>query len=336
MEAIEIESPARLHMGFIDPSGSGSRRFGSLGLALDGLSTRVRLSRAGTVAEAYSVAADQARPELLRAARYLETLRCAFDFADPLSLEILDAIPPHAGLGSGTQLALAIGFAMTRLSGRHLSVAQLAALTDRGARSGIGVGAFEQGGFVVDGGRGADTTVPPVIARQAFPAAWRIILLFDGSFCGLHGDAEVSAFRKLPPFPSQKADHLARLTLTQVLPALAEADYEGFAPALSEIQAANGDHFAPAQGGRFTSPDVSRWLRWFGERGARALGQSSWGPTGFVITATAEEARRLLAEAKSVRQENDPVRFRSLAARNAGARINEFDTPLHASAALNS
>ena len=325
MDAIEIESPARLHLGFIDPSGSGPRRFGSLGLALDGLSIRLRLSRAASEAAAYRVASDQARGELERAAQHLERLRRSFDCSAPLSLEILEAIPPHAGLGSGTQLALAVGFALARLSGRALPLRQIAALTERGARSGIGIGAFELGGFVVDGGRGHDTLVPPIVARLAFPPSWRVILLFDPSFRGLHGDAEVAAFRSLPPFPAEQADHLARLTLMQVLPGLAEADFAQFGPAVSEIQAAVGDHFAPAQGGRFASPAVARWLAWFAERGAVCHGQSSWGPTGFVITASAEQAHLLLEAAKRERAAADPVRFRSVGGRNAGARIHEFE-----------
>ncbi len=325
MDAIEIESPARLHLGFIDPSGSGRRRFGSLGLALDGLSTRLRLSRADSEASAYTVASDLARPELERAARHLEHLRRNFGYTAPLCTEILEAIPPHAGLGSGTQLALAMGFALARLSGRQLPVRQIAALTERGARSGIGIGAFEQGGFVVDGGRGPETVVPPVIARQTFPTAWRAILIFDAGFVGLHGDAEVAAFRSLPAMPAQTADHLARLTLMQVLPGLAEADFAQFGPAISEIQATIGDHFAPAQGGRFASPAVARWLAWFAGCGAVCYGQSSWGPTGFVITASAKEAHTLIDSAKATRTPEDPVRFCSVAGRNAGARVQEFD-----------
>lgn len=336
MDAIEIESPARLHLGFVDPSGSDMRRFGSLGLALDGLSTRLRLSRTGSEASAYMVASDLARPELERAARHLERLRRAFGYTAPLCTEILEAIPRHAGLGSGTQLALAMGFALARLSGRQLPVRQIAALTERGARSGIGIGAFEQGGFVVDGGRGPETVVPPVIARATFPPAWRVILIFDASYVGLHGDAEVAAFRSLAPLSPQRADHLARLTLMQVLPGLAEADFSQFGPAISEIQATIGDYFAPAQGARFASPAVARWLAWFADRGATCYGQSSWGPTGFIITASAEEARTLLESAKAARTPEDPVRFRSVAGRNAGARVHEFDISPRNQCLLNS
>jgi beta-RFAP synthase len=323
MTAIEVESPARLHLGFIDPNGSAGRRFGSLGLTLDGLSTRVRLSRATSQANAYVVASDVARPELARAQVHLERLRQSCNYSEPLSLELLDAIPAHAGLGSGTQLALALGYAMTRLAGCNWSTRQIAALTDRGNRSGIGIGAFEQGGFIVDGGRGAATEVPPVISRLPFPANWRVILLFDQTFAGVHGDAEIEAFRRLPPFTAASAGRLAQLTLMNVLPGLAEADFPLFGRAISEIQAAVGDHFAPAQGGRFASRNVARWLDWFAARGSLCFGQSSWGPTGFVITASADEANALLHAAKSSREVGDPVRFRTVSGRNAGARINE-------------
>jgi beta-RFAP synthase len=323
MEAIEVESPARLHLGFIDPSGTVGRRFGSLGLTVDGLSTRLRLSRAASFSDAYVVASDIARSEIGRAKAHLERLRRACGYAEPLSLELLDAIPPHAGLGSGTQLALALGYALTRLAGRNWSPRQIAALTDRGNRSGIGIGAFEQGGFIVDGGRGPSTEVPPVIARLAFPANWRVILLFDQTFAGVHGDAEIEVFRRLPPFSSGSAGRLAQLTLLNVLPGLAEADFPLFGGAITEIQAAVGDHFAPAQGGRFASRDVARWLAWFAARGSICHGQSSWGPTGFVITASADEASTLLHAAKVARRPGDPVRFRTVTGRNAGARINE-------------
>ncbi|HMM53624.1 MAG TPA: hypothetical protein PKC23_01260 [Candidatus Desulfobacillus sp.] len=326
MHAIDIECPARLHLGFIDPGAASGRRFGSLGLALDGIGTRLRAQRARSAREAWFVAGERAQADRDRARDCLERLRQALDFRAPLAIELLDAIPPHAGLGSGTQLALALGYALARLAGRPLSAREVAALTGRGARSGIGIGVFEQGGFLVDGGRTERTLLPPIVARQPFPAAWRALLVFDATRSGLSGAAEAEAFRALPPFPARQAQRIAQLTLLHILPALAEADFERFAPAVGEIQALVGDHFAPAQGGRFASRNVARWLDWFTARGARCVGQSSWGPTGFVMTASAEEARRLLEAAKAARAPDDPVRFRSVAGRNAGARIVESNS----------
>ncbi len=321
IDAIEIESPARLHLGFIDPSGTHARRYGSLGLALDGLCTRLRLARAPT--DALSGTTDTTRLEMPRVHQRLQALRIALDFHDPLALELLETIPPHAGLGSGTQIALALGYGLTRIAGREMNVRQIAALTERGARSGIGIGAFEQGGFVLDGGRGPRTEVPPIIARLTFPAGWRVLLLFDVTFAGLHGAAEVEAFRNLPAFPAERAAGLAHLSLMTVLPALAENNFAQFGSAITQIQAAIGDHFSPAQGGRFASPRVARWLQWFAAQGATCYGQSSWGPTGFVIVPDAQEARSYIEAAKRVRSRDDPVRFRTFAARNMGARISE-------------
>jgi len=321
MDAIEIESPARLHLGFIDPSGSGTRRYGSLGLALDGLATRVRL--AWSAADSIEARTQSAGAELPRLRQRLQALRGALNIHEPLAVELQEAIVPHAGLGSGTQLALALGYGLARLGGRELSVRQIAALGERGARSGIGIGAFEQGGFVLDGGRGPHTEVPPIIARLPFPSAWRVILLFDATYTGLHGADEVAAFARLPPFAPDKAAALAHLCLMTVLPALAEADFAAFGPAVTRIQACVGDHFAPAQGGRYASTRVAHWLAWFAAHGAVCYGQSSWGPTGFVIVASAEEARTLIDAAKRARTADDPLRLRSVAARNVGARITE-------------
>ena len=52
-------------------------------------------------------------------------------------------------LGSGTQLALAVAAALRALHGYPLDPREDAVLLDRGARSGIGIGIFEQGGLVV-------------------------------------------------------------------------------------------------------------------------------------------------------------------------------------------
>ena len=318
---IDVDAPARLHLGFIDPSGAASRRFGSLGLTLEGLSTRLRVAPAEV--DTVRAASTTAQAEVARVQRHLAGLKQAFSFTGHLAVDLQEVILPHAGLGSGTQLALALGHAMARLAAHRTTSADIAALTDRGARSGIGVGCFDQGGFIVDGGRGPTTVIPPVISRLAFPEPWRVILLFDPTFRGMHGQAEVEAFRRLPPFPASEAAQLAQRCLMNVLPGLAEGDFPLFASAVTRIQSSVGDHFAPAQGGRYASPDVARWLDWFASEGATCYGQSSWGPTGFVIVADPDEARFRLEAAKARRDSGDPVRFRSVSGRNCGARISE-------------
>jgi predicted sugar kinase len=106
----------------------------------------------------------------------------------------------------------------------------------------------------------------------------------------------------------------------RALPALAEADLQNFGQAITEIQRRVGDHFAPAQGGRFTSPRVAAMLHHFDELGATCLGQTSWGPTGFVVTDGEDAAQALLREARA-RWGSDAssCELRIVAARNRGA-----------------
>ncbi|HWT20211.1 MAG TPA: beta-ribofuranosylaminobenzene 5'-phosphate synthase, partial [Variovorax sp.] len=44
VRTVSVSAPGRLHLGFLDPSGSLGRAFGSLGLVIDGFTTDVELS----------------------------------------------------------------------------------------------------------------------------------------------------------------------------------------------------------------------------------------------------------------------------------------------------
>lgn len=310
---IVVDAPARLHLGFVDLNGGLGRRFGSLGVTLDGVATRLRLRRA----ERTTVQGPQSD----RAALWLARLHAALGIREGATVRVDEAIPAHAGLGSGTQMALALGAAMSEAFGLGLAAREIAHLLDRGARSGIGIGAFELGGFILDGGRGAADAPPPLISRIAFPSPWRILLILDHASQGLHGPAEAAAFRALPPFPPQQAAHLARLTLMQLLPALAEADLESFGRAVNELQCAIGDHFAPAQGGRYASPKVAAALAFLEDQGADCVGQSSWGPTGFAITDSSERALRLAHALRQRFAAEAGVECRVVQGCNSGARI---------------
>jgi len=296
------------------------RRFGSLGLTLDGLVTRLRLQA--------SPRSTAQGPQSDRAATCLARLRETLGSGNDATLIVEEAIPAHAGLGSGTQMALAVGAAASEAWGLGLSPREIAHLLDRGARSGIGIGAFETGGFLVDGGRGDSDAPPPLISRIPFPGHWRVLLIFDHATRGLHGASEIAAFRDLPPFAPQQAAHLARLVLMQILPALAEADLEPFGSGVSELQRAVGDHFAPAQGGRFASRRVAAALSVLQARGVCCLGQSSWGPTGFAIVDTAERAHDLARELRDRFPGEAELEFRVVAGSNRGARIRVQETAL--------
>ena len=153
-----------------------------------------------------------------------------------------------------------------------------------------------------------------------FPEKWRIILVMDDEGKGLHGAAETDAFRKLPPFAPELSAHLCRLVLMGALPALAERDFERFAAAVAEIQNTVGDHFAPAQGGRYASPAVAAALEWFKNEGWTGVGQSSWGPTGFILMDSAGQAEALVKKARGNWAGDGRLRFVICRGRNSGGR----------------
>ena len=110
--ALTLRAPGRLHLGFLDPDGSIGRRFGSLGLVIEGFETRIRVSASPRHAVTASGPAERA--EIGRVSEHLQCLQRHRGRAAPLALHLERVLPAHAGFGSGTQLALAIGRAFAQ------------------------------------------------------------------------------------------------------------------------------------------------------------------------------------------------------------------------------
>lgn len=310
---VRVVAPARLHMGFLDLGGSLGRRFGSIGVGINEIATRLSLTPSDRLT-AHGPGADRVAAAV---SKFVSAL--GRDFAVEIHIE--EAIPGHIGLGSGTQLELAVGMALSRLFGLDLAVRDLAPIVERGARSGIGIAVFEQGGLVVDGGRGENTVIPPVIARLEFPADWRLVLVLDERDLGLHGEDEIEAFRALPLFPAEEGARLCHLLLMKGLPALVERDIRGFGEVIAELQRSVGDYFAPAQGGRFTSTDVAEALSFLESQGAVGIGQSSWGPTGFCLVGNAARGKALVRAAQREFAGKAGIQFLLATPRNQGADV---------------
>ncbi len=160
------------------------------------------------------------------------------------------------------------------LEGLDHGTSELGELMDRGARSSIGMAAFERGGFIVDGGRGALDHPPPILLRADFPEAWRVLLILDTRTTGVHGEAEAQAFARLPPLPETAAAHVCRLVLMQLVPGLMEADIGAFGAAVTEIQSIVGGHFAAAQGGASMDEPCRRTHRRHAQGGRRTRHRS--------------------------------------------------------------
>lgn len=211
-----------------------------------------------------------------------------------MTIELIKLIPSHVGLGSGTQLAIAIGTALCRLHNISASTQQVAQHLSRGARSGIGIATFDHGGFIVDGGLEDTSVIPPLLAHYNFPQDWRIILIMDTSNQGIHGEQELSAFDNLSSFPLADSQAICHHVLMRLLPAIVEQQMRPFGQAITDIQSLIGDHFAPAQGGRYTSTRVALLLLHAQNLGHVGIAQSSWGPTGCIFVENEDTANKLV------------------------------------------
>ncbi|MGH6927150.1 MAG: hypothetical protein ACREEV_02440, partial [Dongiaceae bacterium] len=97
-DCVTVSVGARLHLGFLDLNGGLGRRFGSLGLAIEEPQTVVELSR--------DLRDSANGPQAERAGQHLARLASHLGLPAGHRLVIHEAVSPHAGLGSGTQLAL--------------------------------------------------------------------------------------------------------------------------------------------------------------------------------------------------------------------------------------
>jgi beta-RFAP synthase len=213
--------------------------------------------------------------------------------ARSVRLDLQHEIPPHAGLGSGTQLALATCEAFCKLQGIEYDFARLMRLSGRGERSAIGLFGYQQGGFLIDAGHSVGASQGSLAARINFPTDWRILLLRPKTSQGLHGPAERRAFEELNAMPEALTGQLCRLVLTEILPSLQAADFPSFAESITDYGHLIGEFFAPLQGGVFSSQQMSAIAERLQAECRTGIAQSSWGPTLAVFAESFEHAEAM-------------------------------------------
>jgi len=321
--AVELRTPARLHLGMFSFGVPEARAFGGVGVMVDRPGVHLRLRRAERL--------EARGPLAERALEFARTCLRAWNLPDSgCAIEVVNAAPPHAGLGSGTQLALAVAAGMRRLfrpSGEAVDppaaphpaqsaadvtehewgfdigdAIELARLTGRGRRSCVGVYGFSRGGLILESGRvprpgdddDATRDFSPMVARVRLPSAWRCVVLLGREAVGLHGDAERAAFARLPPVPAAVTGELARIALLELLPAAVEGKFIEFALAVGRYGAAAGKPFATESAALPHAAATAQLLELLTELGAPGCAQSSWGPAVIACCESLEAAGALV------------------------------------------
>ncbi len=303
-----IRTPSRIHVTLIDMHGGSGRVDGGVGITLDEPGILLEAELSGVLSVRGGDPALQKRVGGI-AMDVLQKLGAEGGVA----ITVRNSYAPHVGLGSGSQLALAVARAISELYGRHIPVRELAKLVGRGGTSGIGTAAFEYGGFIVDGGHRFGTggekrdfrpsaasrgvSPPHVIARHDFPSDWRILLAIPAVPAGASGDKETDIFRNNCPVPLEEVRELSHEVLMRMLPGIASRDLDLFGSSINAVQKLGFKKVELS----IQPPEVAGLLDVLREAGAAGAGLSSFGPAVYAIgdtgmTGIEQAAQRFMKE----------------------------------------
>ena len=230
----------------------------------------------------------------------------------------------HSGFGSGTQLALAVGLALSTWHKLALGDAeQMSTIMKRGLRSAIGAHGFFRGGFLVDRGKRNRDELALLDMNLEFPESWPVLILNLKVAHGIHGAEEIEAFKRIPTSSREHRDRMIAMAKDQIAPAIASQNYDDFAEVLFEYGRSSGSAYASIQGGDFHSPPIEELVYKVRDFGIPAVGQSSWGPCVFAITSNDDVARSLMDYLNS--EYGDSLEITKTSALNKGAEIKWLD-----------
>ncbi len=314
-----VSTGARLHFGLLAHAPQAKRQFGGVGLMVEhpGFQLSAEVCDDATETDHYT-GPDAWRQRVLDAVqRSRETPLPAVPKCQWI---LTTSIDQHVGLGSGTQLALAVAQAYAALQGEtSLGPTALAHRAGRGLRSALGIHGFQEGGLLVDGGKRSKEQISPAVARVAWPTEWPLLLVRPRNACGLCGAAEINAFANLAPMSDAVSAQLCQLALLELLPATLERDFEACSEALFQFGRLVGEYFAPAQGGTYSTPQTTSLVKHLRDQGIRGVGQSSWGPTAFVMCPTPQMAQQLRNDLLAGEWQDCEILCTT--AKNAGAKV---------------
>lgn len=288
---VRVSTGARIHFGLMNTRVP----FGGVGLMIDQPQTVVRVS-AAAVFEPGTVQ-PQRVAAIARRLRQHHLGRQIRGELPPCRVEVEAVAPPHSGLGSGTQLALATALGLATHFGLALSRRQLVeTLAERGRRSAIGSFGFFEGGLIAEDGQAGDYQAAGNWRRVEPPPAWRVVLARpQGWGSPVSGEAETEAFAALQPAPRRLREQLQRLG-SDLVAAVAQADFDAFTAALTPFNRTSGELFASQQGGCYNGAAVTRLVHQIAAAGGQGYGQSSWGPSVFAFCRSAAAAQQLAGQ----------------------------------------
>ncbi len=316
---VSVTAPARIHLGFYGLKPLKSRSYGGLGLSISEPFYRVEVHKH------HKLVVEGCQSQ--RARYFIERVASAFDIRPRLRVVIKSCIPEHVGLGSTTQLALAVGKAVLLSEDIEVEVYELARVLGRGTISGIGVASFAYGGFIVDAGRGPREAVVKPMIRLEFPEEWRIVLLLPKSGWRVREGVQEEAMLLKMRASDTDYSRALELVFRVIVPSVIESDFDGFVEGVEELQKLVGKSFSSVQYGVYSCSETAAAVEALRRAGGRGVGQSSWGPIAYAFTRCEREALEVFSRIKSMSLPFSVEMLRIVRPRNHGAVIEKLLAP---------
>jgi beta-ribofuranosylaminobenzene 5'-phosphate synthase len=335
MTSLKITAPCRIHLSLIDENGYTGRVDGGIGLMLDRPNVVLEVTNS---ADEFTIECNKYYKESVHVInekaskifKYFQISNKNFHF------HLKRYYPSHVGLGSKTQLSLAIATAITKLKGLNPSTEDLTKLVERGGTSGIGWRGFETGGFILDGGHdfgkgreketflpsSASSSVNPAltISRYNIPKNWRFVLVIPNVKKGAYGDEEISVFQNYAPIHRNEVNEVSHQIIMKIIPGIIKNDLICFGEGLKRIQSIGFKKIEID----LQHEVVKDLLKFFEEYGLKAYGMSSFGPSVIGIVESDSEAEILLREVQK-NQKNGGGHIYICKPNNTGAKIEYID-----------
>jgi len=286
--SVMVETGARIHLGFYGFHRENELTLGGAGIAVEGVGYKLIVSSSSKT----TVIGCQAERVMGLVREAAERLGVEAS----VSVRVEKCIPQHVGLGSTTQLTLAVYSALALYAG--LNPAHVLEKIEGSKYSGIGLGAFKHGGFIVDTGSFKGRKPLPVFSLP-MPSKWRIITVIPRTSWRMSNEErEEEAVDMTIRIHKERAgprmDCRGYIALLDYLiPGIIYNNYEAFVRGAELLEEATASSFSPVQEGHYCCRESERAALAMKEIGCRGVGQSSWGPLVYCFAPDEREAKRL-------------------------------------------
>ena len=287
-DSLILATGSRLHFGLFGGKCEQGSSFGGIGAMVEkpGLKLKIEASEerrySGSQSDRLQAFADS----------WLEFTGHSPE--EEFHLSMVESPNSHVGLGTGTQIGLSVAAILFQhLLGEIPSLETLARSVNRGKRSAVGTYGFQHGGFILDQGKSNSSELAKLGLHCPIPEQWRFVLIQSSNPEGLSGSTENDVFANSAVSMSEHHDELVRLTKDSILPALYAEDFDTFSESVFEFGKLSGSYFAHIQGGPFNGPRITKLVESARQNGIKGVGQSSWGPTVYVMAESDNDANQI-------------------------------------------